>query len=336
MSGRYELQEKTLNSVQKKIETMPEYMQRWYENLVASDESPETIYDYVNKVKKLLQFVNKNDINVSPDEITEDKVVSFFINLRLKVINGEKVKTSDSYQISYWHCLNNFFEFMSERGYITKNYMTTIKKPKNRDLTRINRERINITKEDLNEIIKAVDEGVGSHKAKEFQKQTKDRDKLIILLLISTGMRKTALSEIDIDDIDFEENELILVDKGEKEHIYTLNQSVMDTLNAWIEKRTELCDISQRALFVSRQGTRMTGTAIAKVTKKYSDAAIDCELSPHKFRSAFCSILYNETGDIEFVRRAVGHSNVSTTQRYVVTKSKEKERAAEIMQGIFN
>lgn len=52
MSGRYELQEKTLNSVQKKIETMPVYMQRWYENLVASDESPETIYDYVNKVKK--------------------------------------------------------------------------------------------------------------------------------------------------------------------------------------------------------------------------------------------------------------------------------------------
>lgn len=283
-----------------------------------------------------MQFVNKNDINVSPDEITEDKVVSFFINLRLKVINGEKAKTSDSYQISYWHCLNNFFEFMFERGYITKNYMTTIKKPKNRDLTRINRERINITKEDLNEIIKAVDEGVGSHKAKEFQKQTKDRDKLILLLLISTGMRKTALSEIDIDDINFEENELILVDKGEKEHIYTLNQSVIDALNAWIEKRTELCDISQRALFVSRQGTRMTGTAIAKVTKKYSDAAIDCELSPHKFRSAFCSILYNETGDIEFVRRAVGHSNVSTTQRYVVTKSKEKERAAEIMQGIFN
>lgn len=335
MSGRNELQEKTLNRVQEIVSEMPEYALRWYETLMASDESPETIYDYINKLKKLLRFINKNDINILPEEITEDKVVSFFIKLRTKVIDEKKVKTSDSYQISYWHCLNNFFEFMSERGYITKNYMTTIKKPKNRDLTRINRERVQITKEDLNAILKAVDAGVGSDKAKAFQQQTKDRDKLILLLFMTTGMRKTALSEIDIDDIDFDYNELILVDKGEKEHTYKLNDTVMNVLNAWMEKRSEFCDDSQRALFVSLQGTRMTGTAITKVTKKYSDAAIDCELSPHKFRSAFCSILYNETGDIEFVRRAVGHSNVATTQRYVVTKSREKERASEIMGSIL-
>lgn len=335
MSGRNELQEKTAKRTQGIVNEMPEYVQRWYEMLIASDESPETIYDYVNKLKKLLHFINKNDINVSPEEITENKVVSFFIKLHSKEIDGRKVKTSDSYQISYWHCLNNFFGFMFDRGYISKNYMSTIKKPKNRDLTRINRERVQITKEDLNEILKAVDEGVGSHKAKLLQQQTKDRDKLILLLLMTTGMRKTALSEIDIDDIDFDYNELILVDKGEKEHIYKLNDTVMNVLNAWLEKRSEFCGDNQRALFVSLKGTRMTGTAITNVTKKYSDAAIDYELSPHKFRSAFCSILYNETGDIEFVRRAVGHSNVATTQRYVVTNSKEKEKASEIMGSIL-
>ncbi|MEE3416989.1 MAG: site-specific integrase, partial [Prevotella sp.] len=58
-------------------------------------------------------------------------------------------------------------------------------------------------------------------------------------------------------------------------------------------------------------------------------------LSPHKLRSGFCSIMYSKTHDIEFVRRAVGHSNVATTQRYIVTNKDEKKKSAEIMESIL-
>ena len=58
------------------------------------------------------------------------------------------------------------------------------------------------------------------------------------------------------------------------------------------------------------------------------------ELSPHKIRGGDVSILYKETGDAEFCRRAVGHSNIATTQRYITTGGEEKKRAAEIMSFI--
>ena len=74
---------------------------------------------------------------------------------------------------------------------------------------------------------------------------------------------------------------------------------------------------------------------VANVVRKYSKIGLGYEISPHKLRSGYCSILYNKTGDIEFVRRAVGHSRVDTTQRYIVTKGSEKEKAAEIMEGLL-
>ena len=190
MSARSELQDKLILSTLKKVQNAPDYVQKWYNSLVASDESAETIRDYTNKVVQLLYFVNKNIREVSCDDLTEDQVVAFFISKKYKVIDGEKINTSDSYQISLWHCLNNFFEFLVDRNYIDRNYMSGIKKPKNRDLTRINRERVRVTKEDLNTILEEVEQGTGSHKAKEFQKLTKERDKLIFLLFMTTGMRK--------------------------------------------------------------------------------------------------------------------------------------------------
>jgi site-specific recombinase XerD len=336
MSARSELQDRLILSTLKKVQNAPDYVQKWYNSLVASDESAETIRDYTNKVVQLLYFVNRDNIReVSCDDLTEDQVVAFFISKKYKVIDGEKINTSDSYQISLWHCLNNFFEFLVDRNYIDRNYMSGIKKPKNRDLTRINRERVRVTKEDLNTILEEVEQGTGSHKAKEFQKLTKERDKLIFLLFMTTGMRKTALTEVNLCDIDMDNKLLVLTDKGEKEHAYKLNDLVMEVLDDWLKKRKTLCEPSEKALFISRYGKRMSGTAVADVTKKYSECVSDYGLSPHKFRSAFCSILYDETGDIEFVRRAVGHSNVATTQRYIVTKEREKEVASNIFQNIF-
>ena len=73
----------------------------------------------------------------------------------------------------------------------------------------------------------------------------------------------------------------------------------------------------------------MGAKTISDVVEKYAG------VSPHKLRSGFCSILYKKTGDIEFVRRAVGHANSATTARYIVTNGEEKQNAAEIMGSII-
>ena len=79
----------------------------------------------------------------------------------------------------------------------------------------------------------------------------------------------------------------------------------------------------------------MSASTIKYLVYKYTERALGKALSPHKLRAGYCSILYNQTHDIEFVRRAVGHANVATTQRYIVTNGSEKKKVAEIMGSLL-
>ena len=73
----------------------------------------------------------------------------------------------------------------------------------------------------------------------------------------------------------------------------------------------------------------------SELVDKYAYKALGYHISPHKLRSGLASILYEEKHDIEFVRRVIGHSNVATTQRYIVTNNAEREETANIMGNIF-
>ena len=70
--------------------------------------------------------------------------------------------------------------------------------------------------------------------------------------------------------------------------------------------------------------------------QKYTEQALGKPLSPHKLRAGFCSILYSKTHDIEFVRRAVGHSNIATTTRYIVTDGSERRKASKLLRDILH
>ena len=104
----------------------------------------------------------------------------------------------------------------------------------------------------------------------------------------------------------------------------------------WIEDRKEkLSNHHTDALFISNQRKRIGINAVVSIVKKYSLEGLGYEITPHKLRAAFCTILYEKTGDIEFVRRAVGHSCIETTQRYIVDDDSAKDEAASIMGKIF-
>jgi site-specific recombinase XerD len=91
----------------------------------------------------------------------------------------------------------------------------------------------------------------------------------------------------------------------------------------------------QDALFVTEKGNRLASVSISRLVEKYCEEGLGYKISPHKLRSGFCSILYNKTHDAEFVRRAVGHSNIATTQRYIKTNDNEKEIASNIIGGVL-
>ena len=255
------------------------------------------------------------------------------------MVNGkiEITETSDSYKQCVWSCLNNFFGFLEDRNMIKRNYLrvANIKRPKNKDLQRINNERKLLTQEDFSNILEAVRNGAGSNKARGYQEKFKNRDLSILLVFMTTGMRKTALEEINIDDIDIERHMISIIDKGHIVHEYYLNEMVCDALNNWLYDRSLIVDENEKALFISKEKRRMCGNSITKLVDKYAREGLGYHISPHKLRSGLVSIMYEQTGDAEFCRRMIGHKNISTTQRYIVTNNKEKEKASEIMNNLL-
>lgn len=322
MNGRLLNDEKKDVFIEAKLKDMPEYVAEWNLNMKASRKTAATRKDYIQKIDKFLRAVNYN--------ITETNTARYFLSAQTRKKNGELVYTSDSYQLTVWCCLNSFFDFMYRHNYVEKNYMQEISRPKNRDLARINEHRVRLNGEDFQKILTAIDD--------ETNVVQHHRDRAMILLLMNTGMRRGALTNIMLDDIDYEAKTLTVIDKGNKRHQYFLDDLCISAIEEWLEVREAYIkkQTTEKHLFLSDHGNGMSEEAVSNVSRKYTKAALGKELSPHKLRSGYCSILYEKSGDIEFVRRAVGHANSATTQRYIVTKGDERKRAAEIMSSVLH
>ena len=327
MQGRLERDLNLQRKIHDRLTGKPDYLTQWYYYLKSSDISETTCYDYITKMIYFFDSIGTYDIiTISLIQITK-----YMASIKTKTVNGNIEYTSDSYKQCVWSCLNNFFNFAVINGYVKQNFMSSIKRSRNNDLPRINRTRIELKSTDYTRIIKAVNNGEHNYPLLEH------RDILIILLLMTTGMRKSALLQININDIDIDNGKLFVIDKGNKKSEYAIKGDVMLHLNEWLADRLALLNgIDSDALFISINKKRMSASALDKLVNRYSMAGIGKHLSPHKFRSGFCSMVYKKTGDIELTRRAVGHSNISTTQRYIATNNKERETATDIMMSIVN
>lgn len=339
MQGRLEYELKLEKKIETKLKTMPEYVTEWYYNMKASNVEITSCRDYINKVYQFLLFIDLDVASVDPNTITRNKTEKYFDKIQKKLVIRDGIEsyvyTSDSYKQGVWSCLRKFMDFMVKRGYMNENYILDITRSKNKDLYRINKHRIRLTEKDFNKILQSVQLGVGSNRAISKQEKYKNRDMSIFLLFMTTGMRKTALSEINIEDINLNTGALYIVDKGKTDHKYVLSTKVLYVINNWLEDRKELPDSGTNALFINYKGERLSGQAIYEIVRKYCVDALGYELSPHKLRSGFCSVMYDKTGDAEFVRRAVGHANISTTQRYIATDNNESDKAGRIVSDLL-
>ncbi len=327
MQGRLENDMALFAKAEKKLEQLPKFVSDWYFNMQASSMTAATCRDYVFKVSLFLAFVKADTKKVKPSDITEDKVTRYMISVKTKEVDGKQVETSDSYRNTVWYALNNFLQYLEDHRLIPQNYIKKIKKKKNNDLERINQNRVRLTANDFNKLLASVNRQNSRYP---------ERDKAILLLYMSTGMRKTALSSINLSDIDMEERKLTLIDKGDAPHMYSLNDKEIEALKAWMDKRERFPEAKDtNALFISNIGNRISSDELERMVKSYSFKALGKAISPHKLRSGFITIMYEQTGDIEKVRRMVGHKQIATTQRYIVTDNSEKEEAANIMESLL-
>ena len=126
---------------------------------------------------------------------------------------------------------------------------------------------------------------------------------------MNTEIRCEALSEIDINDIDFNNKKIIITDKGNKTIEYVINDFLYKYLIEYYSIREKM-DIDTKALFVNNKGQRLTASGVAKVVNKFGsifEEKYNRKLTPHKIRASFATNLYNATGDIRLVQQAMNH-----------------------------
>ena len=244
--------------------------------------------------------------------------------------NGNIVETSFSYRKQNHTILNSFFTFLFKKGYIDKNPMELIERETGKD----HPYRVFLKEKDLKKILKSAKRGAGTTRMINRQTKWKERDLSVLMLFMQTGMRETALSEINIDDIDFENKMLTIIDKGHEKHQYILSDEMIDMINEWLYNRKELLTgyNDTDALFISSNRTRINAASISHIVKKYAKDALGYEVSPHKLRAAYCNILLNKTGNLYLVSRLVGHKRPDTTEIYLDdTSIDDKAMAAKLI-----
>lgn len=327
MNGRLENDMKLFAKAEKKLAEMPSYCTDWYRSLQASYITASTCRDYVFKVALFLSTINQDLKKIKAKDITENAVITYMFSIKTKEKDGKQVETSDSYRNTVWYALNSFLQYLADHKLIEQNYVLQIKKKKNTDLERINQHRIKLTADDFNKMLNSID---------SVSSRYPERDKAILILYMSTGMRKTALSSINIEDIDVQNKRLTVIDKGDKKQSYKLYDKELEAISNWLDKRKLFKNAEDTsALFISNIGNRISEAELERMIKERSKKALGRSFSPHKLRAGFVTIMYEQTHDIEKVRRMVGHSNATTTQRYIVTENQEREEAANIMENLL-
>ncbi|MGI9238955.1 MAG: tyrosine recombinase XerC [Woeseiaceae bacterium] len=144
-----------------------------------------------------------------------------------------------------------------------------------------------------------------------------DRDRAILELLYSSGLRLSELTDLDCPDIDMHDRTVRVTGKGNKDRIVPVGRQALKALARWQKSRAELADADEPALFVSNRGTRISTRSVqARVSHWAKRQGIDSNVYPHLFRHSFATHLLESSHDLRGVQELLGHANISTTQVY--------------------
>ncbi len=188
--------------------------------------------------------------------------------------------------------------------------------------------------EEVAEMMEAVSTGKGLTKSElNYWEKTKYRDKAILVLFTTYGLRLKELWQLNMSSINFDRGEFVIYRKRDKEVKMPLNKSAIKVLKDYIEIErpldSELEKSEKDALFLSLQCKRLTERAIRNLVKKYTSICLKSSrnkgYSPHKLRATAASTLIEYGFSIFDVQNLMDHDNVTTTQLYAQHKKQAKK-----------
>ena len=143
------------------------------------------------------------------------------------------------------------------------------------------------------------------------------RDRAMLELLYSSGLRLAELTGLDTGDVDLADGTVSVTGKGGKDRIIPVGRYAREAMASWLRARAGLADPDETAIFVSQRGTRLSPRSVqARVDYWARRQGIDTRVYPHLFRHSFATHLLESSHDLRGVQELLGHANISTTQVY--------------------
>jgi integrase/recombinase XerC len=144
------------------------------------------------------------------------------------------------------------------------------------------------------------------------------RDRAIMELLYSSGLRLAELTGLDITDVDLKDRTVLVLGKGRKSRIVPVGRKAIEAINAWLRERgTSVKRADATALFIGRGGRRMGPRAVQlRVAYWARKQGLGVHVHPHLFRHSFASHLLESSGELRGVQELLGHADIATTQIY--------------------
>lgn len=144
------------------------------------------------------------------------------------------------------------------------------------------------------------------------------RDRAIMELFYSCGLRLAELAALDLTDLNFDNREVKVMGKGSKQRIVPIGSVAIAAINTWISVREQMPSAQMTdALFLSTQGKRLSHRSIqARMNKWGQEQSLSVKVHPHKLRHSFATHMLEASADLRAVQELLGHANLSTTQIY--------------------
>jgi site-specific recombinase XerD len=269
---------------------------------IEQNRSQKTINNYDHYLTRLVDFAG--DINI--DEITPELIRKYrlWLNRLGTSSNDELEKSTQNYHLI---AIRSFLKYCAKRD------LKTMPAEKI-DLARVVRKQVTfLTPEEISSMLSQLD----------ISKISGLRDRAILELLFSTGLRVSELVGLNKDNINLTRREFMVRGKGQKDRPIFISEEAAYWINEYLARRTD----NDTALFLRYSGTkkidtsgnflRLTQRSVQRMVAKTAlMAGITKHVSPHTMRHSFATDLLMNGADIRSVQSLLGHSNISTTQVY--------------------
>ena len=267
--------------------------------------TPNTLDAYSHDIEKLLAYFGEQGI---------DPLAARLEDLQAFAANLHSIGVGARSQCRILSGVRTFYHFLQEDGYISDDPSELLESPQLGDhLPEV------LTTEEVDRLEQAID----------LSKWEGQRNKAIIEVLFSCGLRVSELVTLRLSDLYLEEHFVRVVGKGRKERLVPISESAIKQLQLWFIDRN-LMDIKpgeEDYVFLNRRGAHLTRTMILIMIKRLGEeAGISKTISPHTLRHSFATALLAGGADLRAIQAMLGHESIGTTEIYTHIDTHELRR----------